>query len=117
MVNEGAVRRYGLAILLAAALAVGLAGQAAADPITDDNVAAMVAAAKTPADHQALATFFKSKADEAKAMVQMHKTMGGAFSGKQKENWGMHCRSLVATYKKQVKEYEALAKQQEALAK
>jgi hypothetical protein len=102
----------------AAALAIAWAAPAvrAADAITDDNVDQAVAAAKTPADHQALAAYFTSKAEAATAKVDSHRRMATAFSGKQKENWRTHCDALIGAYKKEAKEYIALAKQQESLA-
>lgn len=46
-----------------------------AETISDDNVAAMVAAGKTPAEHKALAAFFTAKAEAALAKVEMHRQM------------------------------------------
>ena len=108
-----------LAIALAAAMALGWASSAVrADAITDDNVAAAVAAAKTVEDHQALAAYFTSKSTQALAEVERHKTMASALgSGKQAGSWQAHCHSLIKTYQGQAKDYAALAKEQSALAK
>jgi hypothetical protein len=108
-------------MLVMAALAFGLAlasarSAVAADAITDDNVEAAMAAAKTPADHQALAAFFTGKSNEALANVETHKRMSGLFGGKQKSSWEAHCQSLIKTYQEQAKDYAALAKEQTAVA-
>ena len=87
-----------------------------AQTITDDNVAQMVASAKTPADHQALSAFFTSKAEAAMAKVDQHRQMASSFTGKQRENWKMHCNALINSYKEQAKNYTALAKEQQQLA-
>ena len=102
----------------AGALLMGWAasGARAADTITDDNVADVVAEAKTPADHQALAAYFTSKAEAAMAKVDSHKKMAAGFTGKQKENWRTHCDALIGAYKQEAKQYTALAKQQASLA-
>ncbi len=100
-----------------AALAVGwAAAPACAQTITDDNVVEAIAAAKTPADHQALAAYFTSKAEAAMAKVDMHRRMAAAFGGKMRENLKMHCDALIGSYKQQAKDYTALAKEQQQLA-
>jgi hypothetical protein len=111
---------YGRRVLVAAltaALALGSAGTAmAADPITDDNVEAALAAAKTPADHEALAAYFTAKSKAAQAEVGRHERMSHVFGGKAKPQWEAHCRSLQRTYEEQAKDYAALASEQKAVA-
>ena len=109
------------AVLFAAALigtlTLGLAASTVhADAITDENVEAAMAAAKTPADHQALASYFSAKANEAQANVEKHRRMSGLFGGKGKSSWEGHCHSLMRTYEEQAKDYAALAKEQNAVA-
>src|SRR5262245_8255686 len=102
---------------LAAALAIASAGSPVrADTITDDNVEAAMAAAKTPADHEALAAYFTAKSKAAEAEVQKHKTMSKLFSGKGSSSWEAHCHSLMKTAEQQAKDYAALAKEQTAVA-
>ncbi len=85
--------------------------------MTDDNVAAAVAAAKTPADHHALPAYFTSKAEAAQANVQKHDEMAKGFSGKAHERMAEHCNALAKTFRQQAAEYTALAKAQGKLAK
>lgn len=105
--------------VLVAGLAIGWADSAVrADTITDDNVEAAVAAAKTVADHQALAAYFTAKSKEALANVERHKRMATALgSGKQAGSWEAHCHSLMKASQEQAKDYAALATEQEAIAK
>lgn len=107
-------------VLLAAAAALLVIGSAVAtvraDAITDDNVEAALAAAKTPADHEALAAYFTAKSNEARDNVAKHKRMSSLFGGKGKTSWEGHCRSLMRTYEEQAKDYAALAKEQKAVA-
>lgn len=105
------------AVAFAAALVMGrTAAPAYADPITDDNVVEAVSAAKTPADHQALAAYFSAKAATATAQAGTHSRLASSLQGKGRGAMRMHCNGLERTYKEQAKDYAALAKEQEALA-
>lgn len=107
------------AITLASGLVIGRVDSAArADTITDDNVAAAVAAAKTPDEHQALVAYFTVKSKQALAEVERHRRMAGALGyGKQAGSWEAHCHSLTKTYQLQAKDFAALANIQAAMAK
>ena len=63
----------------------------AAEPITDANVDAAVAASKTPEDHQALAAFFTSKAEAALASAVNHDKMAKAFGPALSTDKGTAC--------------------------
>src|SRR5512147_697519 len=105
------------AIAFSTALLSGwLAAPARADAITDDNVVEAVSAAKTPADHQALAAYFTAKAEAATEQAEKHAMMATAFTGKARKNMQMHCNALVRSFKDQAKDYAALAKEQKQLA-
>lgn len=108
-----------MAAALAAVLWIGWTGSAAraGEPITDDNVVAAIAAAKSPADHHVLAAYFTSKAEAAEASAENHDQMSTAFNGKAHERMATHCRSLASADRKQAKDYTALAHEQEALSK
>jgi hypothetical protein len=106
-----------LAAVLVAVALLGWRGTAAraADAITDDNVDAAAAAAKTPEDHAALAAFFMSKAEAATASAERHDQMAKSFAPS--KSMASHCRDLAAADRKQAADYTALAKAQDALAK
>ncbi len=113
----GAQGKRLLVTALAAALAIGWAvGTVYADTITDDNVEAAMAAAKTSADHEALAAYFTAKSKAAQANVAKHQRMSHLFGGKGNPAWEAHCRSLMKTFEEQAKDYAALAKEQTAVA-
>ena len=106
----------GRAVLAAGALALLCAAASwAADAITDANVDAAVASAKTPEDHAALAAYFTSKAEAAVASAENHQKMKKAFYGS--KSMAQHCGNLASTDRQQAKDYTALAKAQERLAK
>jgi hypothetical protein len=87
----------------------------AADAISDDNVDAAVAAAKTPEDHAALAAYFTSKAEAAMASAERHDQMAKSFAPS--KSMASHCKDLASADRKQAADYTALAKAQDALAK
>lgn len=105
-----------VAVLVLAVLG-GWRGQVAAEAITDDTVVQAVASAKTASDHAALAAYFLAKSADAAAKTKQHQAMLDSFSGKPKENWRSHCNNLITSYRQQQKDYEALAKEQDDLAK
>jgi hypothetical protein len=119
---SGRVLASSVRLIAVTALTAGLTlGSAlpsrAADTINDGNVEAALAAAKTPADHEALAAYFTSKADEAQANIEKHKRMSGLFGGKGKSAWEGHCHALIRSFEEQAKDYKALASEQTAVAK
>lgn len=117
-------RSHSLSRLAAAgAFALGLAwaGASYADTITEDNVAQHIAAAKTPQDHQDIANFYTAQAAAAAAKVKLHQQMDSAYksgqSGKTEAKFHEHCKDLIASYTREQKDNEALAKEHEAMAK
>lgn len=108
------------AVALVLGLLVGMPVIAGAQAIDESNVAAKVAAATTAADHQALADYYSSQAAAAGAKVKTHEEMLASFQkggGKPAASWATHCRSLIDTFKRQQKDYTAMAEDQAALAK
>ena len=98
---------------------VALGNTARADTVTDDNAMAMMESAKTPADFEALATYYKGKASQAKAAAQRHKSMQAAIgqgAGKPPYNWTAHCRRLIRLSQDQAADYTAMAAAYEKLA-
>ncbi len=93
---------------------------AQAGPITDDNVAERVGSAKTAEEHQALAAYFHTQAaaqaQAFKAHEAMMDTWQKATAGRPLENMREHCKSAMSASRKLQRDYEAFAKEQEALA-
>ena len=100
----------------AVALMLGFATVAVSAEITADDVVEKVQSAKTAADHEALAAYFRAQAAAATENAKKHEAMTMP-SGGSREVWGNHCKSLVRAFKEQAKDYSALAAEQDALAK
>lgn len=103
---------------LAATLALGLAIPSFAfETVTE----AQIAAAKTPADHEAIAKAYESKALAAEADAKGHEAMartykvGGTPKGNSAAMAG-HCDRLVKSYRAAATEYRALADEHRRLA-
>lgn len=62
----------GLVLLAAASLPI-IRASAQQAVVTDDNLDQMIANAKTPADHEAIATFYEQQASDAKKKADLHK--------------------------------------------
>jgi hypothetical protein len=76
--------------------------------------------ADTPAEHQAVADYFRSKAKDARAQAESHARMGQNYSGgkmRDKTEMQNHCKKIVDAQEALAAEYEALAKLHEAEAK
>jgi hypothetical protein len=107
----------GLLLLLGSA-ARGRA--AAGTAITNENVAQHIAAAKTAADHQALAAYYRSQASAAADEVKSHQAMLKSYDnvqGRSKVVMREHCERLIQSYSKEQKQYEDLTHDHEQLAK
>ena len=112
---RGQWKRNVTAALLAAAVVASGHAVARADAITDANVNDALAAAKTPEDHKALAAYFTTKAEGAMGSAENHDKMAKLFEPS--KSMAAHCAALAAEDRKQAKQYTALAKAQEDLAK
>jgi hypothetical protein len=83
-----------------------------------DLLQAMVDSADTPAQHQALARYFRARAAEAKALAETHQAMSRSYSGKPGEirNMNKHCDQIAKLNQDLAAQYESLAKAEEAAA-
>jgi hypothetical protein len=108
--------------ICAIALALGLAvapavGIAASTPL-EELVSRM---ADTPEEHQAVADYFRGKAEAARAEAESHQRMGKSYTGASKlrdrEQMKQHCDAIAKAQGAIADEYEALAKLHEAEAK
>src|SRR5688572_1699967 len=66
-------------------------------------------AATTPAQHEALATYYRGKADEARAEVTKHRQMALSFPAKSGSGMTAHCNNLAEAAQKTAVEYDAMA--------
>jgi hypothetical protein len=92
---------------------------------TDSPVtSAQIQAAKTTADHEAIAVAFDKEAARFDAMAKDHASMAKAYKaaattqkGMNGPAMGMHCDQLVDTYKKAADENRQMAAEHRAMAK
>ena len=101
-----------------AIVAAPIAGTAWAEDSALEQL--MVETATTPAQHKALAKYYRAKAADAKAEAETHRSMLRSYSGvsvpmaKQRAE---HCNKLSSLSDAQAAEYEKLAVSHEAQAK
>ena len=82
---------------------------------------AQITAARTPADHEAIAAAYDAEAKAADEMAANHESMAKAYKsagGKGgTQSMVSHCGRLVTQYRAAAQEYRALATEHRALAK
>jgi hypothetical protein len=89
------------------------------------DTAAKVTAAKTAADHEALAAQYEKQAAAAKAEAAVHRRMGEAYKGSATatgktsgvSSMPQHCESIAKSFDEQAKMYDAMAATERELAK
>ena len=111
--------RIHLFAAMAAALALFLVVPTSA---TADVTEAQVAAAKSPADHEAIAKAYETEAAAAEARVLAHEGMartyraGGGAPKASSRSMAGHCDRLMKSYSAAAVEYRALAAEHRKLA-
>lgn len=94
-------------------LSVGLAEEG-------KNIEQMIATAKTPADHEAIAAYYDKEARDAHEKHIKHQKMEEFYQKNpalNKSGFSTHCDLIASNYDKTAKEYEALAKLHRDMAK
>lgn len=73
----------------------------------------LAASADTPAEHQALADYYRAKAEEARGQAETHRSMATHYGGSLKptvaDRQKAHCKSLATSFDEQAKAYDELA--------
>jgi len=109
----------GLVLLAAAGLPTMRAG-AQQTVVTDDNLDQMIASAKAPADHEAIAAFYKQQAADAKKKAELHRSTAETYRklkmGKPVDMAHM-CDGIAAMWDKIATDNLKLAKAHEHMAK
>jgi hypothetical protein len=112
--------RTAFGALAAVAFGFALAIPAGAAEITKDNVGEHIAAAKTAADHQAIASYFRSEAQEEEDRAKRHESMLASYEktgGKPYLNMIEHCRGIIHKSRGLQQDYLEMAKLHEEMAK
>ena len=107
--------------ILAALAAILTLGLATPIPASADVTDAQIAAAKTPAEHEAIAKAYDADAAAADAKAKEHEEMAKAYrsaGGPKMETNSMvhHCDGLVKEYKAAAADYRALAAEHRKMA-
>lgn len=85
-----------------------------------DVTEAQIAAARTPADHEAIAARYDAEAKAADAMAANHEAMAKAYKAagaKGTQSMASHCNRLVTQYREAAVEYRSLATEHRVMAR
>lgn len=102
------------------ALAPAVAWAQTPDTTTQHLEHLMIENADTPAEHQALARYYRMKAADARSLSQEHREMGKRYSGgnmASKREMKKHCDRIADLSEEIAAQYEALAEGEDAAAK
>jgi hypothetical protein len=107
-------------ITMATLLALPFITVAAAESLPPGLTAEAIAAAKTPAEHQAIADAYAKEATNLQAMADAHRKMDSYYAEpgylSAKRGVQRHCRALVQSYEAAAKDADALAKMHHEMA-
>ena len=100
-------------------------GDETSSKLTSKQLRSLIASAKTPADHQKLAAYYRDMAAEAKANAAEHERILAAYNqnpsthpaAKSAGGPAEHCRTLIRLYNDEAKEDLAMADQHDQMAK
>ena len=102
--------------LAAVLLVAGVALAGCADLVTSPTapIQRQIEAARTPADHEALVTYYGKEAAAARAKAEEHRQMGKGYAawpggGRGGGSWSAHCNSIAASYDAIASKYDAMA--------
>ena len=107
-------------VLLAAASLPSIRAGAQPAAITDDNLDQMIASAKAPADHEAIAAYYEQQSADAKKKAELHRNTADTYRklklGKPVDMARM-CDGIAAMWDKIATDDSKLAKAHEQMAK
>ncbi len=101
-------------ILLAVSAMPTIRATAQQTVVTDDNLNQMIAHAKTPADHEAIAAYYDTEAAENEKKARFHTTNINMYS---KLSFLPHCKALVKAFRDAADQDKALAAAHRAMEK
>jgi hypothetical protein len=105
------------AVMTASAFAQAPAAQA---KLTNAQLSTLIATAKTPAEHQRIADYYKAEAQDYLAQAAEHKAMIVAYranpSSKHQASEITHCENLVTSLDAQAAKSQEMAKMHEQMS-
>jgi hypothetical protein len=113
-------KSIGIVVVVSAIMALGYLSIGSAEE--GQNIEQMLAEAKTPADHEAIAAFYAKEAEAAHKKQAEHQKMQDLYAAtpalKTKSTTALdHCADLVKKYKEIAEDYQDLAKLHKGMAK
>lgn len=101
-------------------IGVGLSGCAGVTTAPPPAIQQQIEAARTPADHEALATYYVKEARAARVKAVEHRAMGKAYSlsppGGRGGSWSAHCNAAAASYEDIASRFDAMASDHRSMA-
>ena len=114
------MRRTIATIAVGCLLALAPMGSSAEESATQHLEHLVVENADTPAEHQALARYFRMKAADARSVAAEHRAMGNSYGGPgkvtEKAKMKKHCERIAELNNELASQYEALAEGEDAAA-
>ncbi len=105
---------FALVLLLAGLGAVSLRAQEKHETLNPKQLEALIANAKTPADHEKIAAYYRQEAARLKNDAEMHRVDAGIYG---KGPGLLHCTNLARLDEEAAKEASSLAAMHEKMAK
>jgi len=108
-----------MGLVLLAAIAMPTIRAVAGQEVTDANLDRMIADAKTPADHEAIAAFYDKEAADAEAKAKLHHSVQKNYESFKMKPAEMahHCDELGKYFDRIASQAKALAEAHRAMAK
>lgn len=101
------------ALALTLMLGAALAGCASEPTLTTAEMAQRIEAARTPADHEAIAAYYAKEAAAARSSSDSHRKMARAYQAQIGQRGGAsmvaHCNAIVRSQEAIAADYEAMA--------
>jgi len=93
--------------------------RASAEEVTDSNLDRAIAAAKTSADHEAIASYYDKEAADAEAKAKLHHAMHHRYEDFKLKPADMahHCDELAKYFERVADQDKSLAKEHREMAK
>ncbi|HLY41872.1 MAG TPA: hypothetical protein VKR52_11700 [Terracidiphilus sp.] len=117
------MKRIAIVVTFILATVPVFAASAQPEQLSKKQLAALVATAKTPADHQRIAAWYRVEAQQLLAASNDHARMAAAFRSNPSTNNGKfapgtvnHCAYLAQSLKQQSEKARALAEEHEHMA-
>lgn len=83
-----------------------------------EGIDQMIARAKTPADHEAIAAYYDKEAAQAEAEVKMHADLAARYkSFLRLSSQAMHCERMAQSYREVARDARALGVEHRQMAK